>query len=217
VSAEPGFDCPEYHECPFPMMTHWQRCAPGFYSKQTSSHTGDDAYYSCQPCPEGQYCLNKGETATGVGNGYYSPFGFHMHYVVPAGFMGSTTQPLRPCAPGEYSPDSSAVCIQSSPGRVATFTSNEETMCPEGRYSGGNEFLCDPCAVDEIYDFSDDTCKQVSDGSGSPHPMYSQVECPYGYYSDSTSITSNNQRDCLPCTSGMFCAVGETTAAPTGQ
>lgn len=21
--AEPGFDCPEYHECPFPMMTHW--------------------------------------------------------------------------------------------------------------------------------------------------------------------------------------------------
>ena len=102
-----GYSCPPAHQCLFPMMQHWARCPPGTYSQ---AGTDTDGFYSCQPCPEGSYCTLRQDDSFSVPDGFFSPFNAHMHFPVPAGFKGSSTQKLRPCKPGERSSDLSATC-----------------------------------------------------------------------------------------------------------
>lgn len=194
------------------MMQQWQRCPPGTYSKQG---TINEAYYSCQPCPEGSWCPNKEDDAVAINNGYYSPFGMHQHFPVPAGYKGSSTQPLRPCKPGEYSADFADTCTPCVAGEVCTFTSNEPMACNEGMYSENGDFSCIPCPHDEYFDEVSKTCLPMPSGSGSIHPMYAPELCKARYYSDATTISSTGDAgDCTLCNPGSICEGGSTSSTP---
>ena len=102
-----NFECPPGHQCLFPFMQNWVSCPPGTYSA--------DNFYGCQPCEDKFTCLQRGNTATAVENGFYSLKHMHIPMPTPAGFESqnpTTDSTLAPCKAGYWSDDMAQTCTQ---------------------------------------------------------------------------------------------------------
>lgn len=219
----------------FPYQQSWIECPPGFYSQ---------AYrFICEPCPEHYQCLNRGDDATALQDGYWSPLGTHIQMVSPAGWYskqeGVSTEEermFRPCAVGYYSNDFASECSECTDGMQCEHASSVPLRCPAGREADGTGFaICDHCALNE-YIGSDLKCTAIPDGMTNINSMYAAQPCPAGTYSSSSTYSPHDggtftdaqfrPNFCSPCATGYLCLhdsandVGSTTdsqdALPNG-
>ena len=187
-----AYACPPGHQCLFPFMQNWVSCPPGTYSV--------DGFWACQPCPDKQTCLLRGDTAVDANDGYFSLLGMHIPMVVPAGWYGGQANTLTPCKAGFYSDDKAGTCTQCVAGEVCTHRANQPQKCGEGLSSetAGLE-ACVPCAMGEVFNEGTKVCEAITEGYGSLHPLFQMEECPYGTYSTTATIGDGTKDDCQPC------------------
>lgn len=209
-SMTANYDCPPGHQCIFPWMQDWRQCPAGTYSAQTA-----DSIWACAMCPEQKHCPLRGDTATDVATGYYSPNGVHLPLPVRAGWAAGPNVPLAPCKPGYHSDDFAGTCTQCIPGEVCSFRSNRPLPCNEGMESTANgRYTCIPCQINEVFnaDPAVQACEAIATGKGARHGMFEGEKCPFGFYSDATSIADAASTDCMRCDDGYTCGSASTTA-----
>ncbi|KAI4904543.1 hypothetical protein NFI96_029611 [Prochilodus magdalenae] len=221
--------CPEGYYCPNETVGRPVPCPKGTYSNNQGLTSADE----CLACPLGYFCGSDGlvQPSGPCASGFLC----FVHAIVPNPTDNNTGSL---CPPGAYC----QLGIRTgdcSPGYYCDWGSSspEQRLCPAGFYCpsgidkpiacGGGTFSsvmgnserenCEPCP-EGYYCQGDGVVKPATCSQGFYCPQGSvtgtEFPCPPGTVQPHAGASS--EEDCLPCPSGMFCALPGLTE-PTGR
>ena len=200
-------------------------CSRGYYCPRASSAA------KMELCPRGSYCPAASSVPTPCPAGTYSNHTEHTSVmqcsICDAGRfcdVPGLVAPSGPCSPGYYCPAGSNTSTPSQficpRGLVCPAGSAEPLQCSAGTFTNSTgSSRCDPCpggfqcfpvdAANTINNTAPCIAGHYCVGSVG----YNPTPCPPGSYSNTTGLSL--ERQCQPCSSGMFCGT-PGLVMPTG-
>ena len=180
-------------------------CPPTTFCTEgvTTSIVLEGSFKQPQPCKEGSFC----EWATGDST-------------VVSESATDVYNPMRPCTEGHYCPKRTYIPIPAPRGSYTSGQGNSAAVtCLPGTYTPYEGFQeCLTCAAG--YECVDEgTFKPTACPAGyfrSARDSIACRQCPKGTWSSSIGLTEESL--CLPCNSGLVCAIdGMSNNKPRGQ